>query len=72
MRVSQLIRAMDKNDDIVINDFAKPVDNMTIYEGAVRGIRKDNPINKMHVSCICASNDTICIVAENPREKGGE
>ncbi|MBR2388138.1 MAG: hypothetical protein IKB02_09840 [Clostridia bacterium] len=72
MRVSQLLHVMDKNDEVVINDFGKAVDKMTIYEGLVKGINRDNPINKMCVACICASDDTIYIVAEFPKGKGGE
>lgn len=71
MRVSQLIHVIDKDEMIVIHDFDKPIDKMKIYTGAVRGITKDNPINKMHVTCITATDDTIFIVAETPRKKGG-
>lgn len=71
MRVSQLIYNMDKDDEIVINDFDKPIDQMTIYQGAVRGIKKDNPINKMHIEFISADNDIISVLATNPRPKGG-
>ena len=69
MRVSQLTCVMDKDETIVINDFNKPITDMEIYVGAVRGLKKDNPINKMHVSCISAVNDTIFIVVEEPRER---
>ncbi len=70
MRVSQLIHAMDKNDIIVIDDYDAPIDKMTIYQGTVRGIKRDNPVNQMHVSSICAKDDTILVLAENPRKKG--
>ena len=72
MKVSQLLHAMDKDDLIVIDDFDAPIDNMTIYLGTVRGITRDNPINKMHIESICADNDTILVLATNPRSKGGE
>lgn len=69
MRVSQLIHAMDKDDMIVIDDYNTPIDNMTVYEGTVRGIKRDNPINQMYVLNICAKNDTILVVAEKARER---
>ena len=72
MKVSQLIHAMDRDDVIVIDDYDKPIDKMTLYDGKVRGIRKDNPINKMHIESICAKDDTIMVLAREQRKKGGE
>lgn len=69
MRLSQLIHAMDKDDMIVIDDYNAPIDNMTIYQGTVRGIKRDNPINQMHVSNICAKDDIILVLAEKTRER---
>ena len=69
MRVSQLLKAMDKDDMIVIDDYDKPVDDMTIYDGTVRGIKRDNPVNKMHVASICANNDKILVLAEDPKKR---
>lgn len=65
MRVSQITHAMDKDDEIVIDAYDAPIDRMTLYRGSVRGIKKDDPINKMHVSSICADNDTILLLVEN-------
>lgn len=69
MKASQLLHAMDKDDMIVIDDYNAPIDNMTIYEGTVRGIKRDNPINQMHVSSICAKDDTILVLVEKARER---
>lgn len=69
MKVSQLIHTMDKDDVIVIDDYNAPIDNMTIYEGTGRGIKRDNPINQMHVRSICAKDDTILVLAEKARER---
>lgn len=65
MRVSQLIHA----DEIVIDDLDAPIDKMTIYKGSVRGIKKDNPVNKMHIESICAENDTILVLVVKQRER---
>lgn len=72
MRVSQLIHAMDRDDLIVINDGNKRITNMQVYSGSVRGIKKDNPINRYYVHNILADGDTIVVLAENQRKKGGE
>lgn len=72
MRVSQLLHVMDKDDEIIIDDYDKPIDKQTIYKGAVGGIKRDDPINKMHVSSICTDGDVILVLAEEPRKKGGE
>lgn len=72
MKVSQLLHAMDKDDLIVIDDYDKPIDKMTLYKGNVRGIKRDNPINKMHILSICADDDTILVLVVKPKLKGGD
>lgn len=69
MRVSQLLNVMDKDEQICIEDGNKTVDDMELYCGPVRGIKKDNPINKMHVVAIVAVNDLICVCVREPRVK---
>lgn len=64
MRLSQLIHAMERDDEIIIDHYDKPIEKMNLYRGTVRGIKKDNPINKMHVSSICADNDVILVLVE--------
>ena len=71
MKVSQLIHAMDKDELIIINDGNRRISNMCIYHGEVRGIKKDNPINRYHIHHLFADGDTIVVLAENQREKGG-
>lgn len=69
MKVSQLAHAMDKDDVIVIDDYEAPIDKMTIYEGPVKGISRDNPINKMHIESVCAHGSRMLVLAVNPRER---
>jgi hypothetical protein len=38
---------------------------MNIYAGTVRGITRDNPINKMHITSICADEDRISVLVAN-------
>ena len=69
MRVSQLIHAMDRDDVIIVNDGNKKINNMEVYRGEVRGIKKDNPINRYYVHHIFADDDTIVVLAEAQRER---
>ena len=69
MRVSQLIHAMDRDDLIIINDGNKKINCMEVYNGEVRGIKKDDPINRYHVHHIFADGDTIVVLAEEQREE---
>jgi hypothetical protein len=71
MRVSQILHAMDKDELIVINDYNEPIDKMTLYHGTVRGIKRDDPINKMHILNVCADDDTILVLVQKPEMKGG-
>lgn len=66
MRVSQLLKVMDKDDEIVIDDFGKRIDEMRIYNGTVRGITRDDPINKMHIYSVAAYDHTIIVLAGAP------
>lgn len=70
MRVSQLLHAMDKEAWVCIDDFGEHIDRMTLYTGTVRGIKRDSPINRMHVSCIFADGDVIRVLAEKQRKEG--
>jgi arginine repressor len=63
MKVSQLLHVMDKDDEIVIDDYDAPIVKMRLYKGKVKGIKRDDQINKMHVASICADDDTILVLA---------
>lgn len=68
MKVSQLIHAMGRDDLIVIDDFDAPIDKMNLYSGTVRGIYRDNPINKMHIKSICADDDVILVLVRKGKK----
>ena len=72
MRVSQLLKVMDKEDEIYIDDFDAKIDKMHLYDGAVKGIKKEDPINKMHVVSICAEGELLLVLASEQKEKGGK
>lgn len=65
MKISQLTKLMPKYDEIIIDDENLPIDRMNIYAGTVRGITRDNPINKMHITSICADEDRISVLVAN-------
>lgn len=63
MKLSQLIHAMYKHDTIIVNAYGNhlPIDKKRIYRGEVKGIYKDNPINKCHVKFIAAVQDAMVV-----------
>lgn len=69
MRLSQLIHAMDRDDDISVSDYGAPIDKCLLYDGIVRGIKKDNEINKMHVVNVTASDDVVCVLVSRRKEQ---
>lgn len=68
MKISQLTKLLPKGDEIIIDDENLPIDRMNIYDGTAGGITRDNPINKMHITHICADEDRIFVLVAN--EKG--
>lgn len=72
MKVSQLLKVMDKDDKIFIDHEAKPITKNRIYQGLVRGIKRDDPINKMHVSVIYPCDNNLLILVAEPSKKGDE
>ena len=72
MRVSQLLHVMYKDDLIVIDDGNKKIDRNRVYSGTVRGIKRDDPVNKMHVVAIYPYDNKLLVLAETSKKKGGE
>ena len=62
MKVSQLLHVMDKDDDIIIED------ESTIYKGEVRGIKRDDPINRMHVDHVFACDNKMFVLVKGGAE----
>ena len=69
MKISQLTRVMDKDDEIIIDDGNKKIDRQRVYQGTVRGIGRDNPINKMHVVVIYPYDNKLLVLAEYQNTK---
>jgi len=72
MRVSQLIHAMDRDEKIIIEDGNKRINRMRLYEGTCRGIKRDDPINRMHVNRVIACDNVMVVLAEYQRGTGGD
>lgn len=72
MKLSQLIYIMDKDDDIIVNTRKNvSIDKKCLYHGTVRGIHKDDPMNKAHVSFLMALDNAI-LVEISPKEATDE
>ena len=72
MRVSQLLKLMDKTDFVGIFDAEKPIGKDRIYQGEVRGIKKDDPVNINRVVKVFAYDDSIIIQAAKSKTRGSE
>lgn len=72
MRVSQLIHAMDKDEEIKILDEKKGITMNTLYKGGVREIFRDDPVLKYHVSKIFAWNNILVAIVVEPTKKGSD
>lgn len=64
MRVSQLLHVMDKGDEINIYDGSKKIGRWCIYSGTVRGIKKDDSVNKMRVVAIYPYDNKLLVLAD--------
>ena len=69
MKVSQLLHAMDREDDIIIGNGNERIDRMTIYKGEVRGIKRDDPVNRMHVEHVFACDNVMVVLVNGESEK---
>ena len=67
MKISQLLHVMARDDEVLIEDENAKIDKMTLYHGEVRGIKKDDPINQMHIKHIIADGDTIVVLTERSK-----
>ena len=68
MRVEELLRVVEADEDIVITDYDAPIDECTLYKGVASEF--DRKIGKMHVLNICAIDDAIFILAKKHVEQG--
>ena len=72
MKVSQLLHAMDRDEEIIIEDGNQRINRMRLYEGTVRGIKRDDPINRMQVNHVFACDNVMVVLAEYRRGTGVE
>ena len=64
MRLSQLTRRMNRGDEICVCLFGAPIDRNELYRGAVGGIGRDDPLNRMSVSMVLADGDVLIVEVE--------
>lgn len=72
MRLSQLTRLMDKDEYICVDYDDVPIDQMYAYDGKVGGIKKDDAINKCHVTSVSAFEDMILVLISSQKKGGAE
>lgn len=70
MRVSQVLHAMDKDDTVVIVDLYGEGDEGELYCGFPGGVKRDDPLNRMHVDTLAACDGDLAIfVKRQTREE---
>ena len=67
MTVSQLTYVVRKDDYIVVHD----TEGGLVYDGLVRGTKKDDPVNTMFVLNVSARGGKIYIRATESKKKRG-
>ena len=72
MKLSQLLKVMDKDDDITIYDYNKPTNNEPIFCGNIRKIYKDNPLNKCHIKYLIPCDNRILVEISLDERNGNE
>lgn len=76
MKLSQLLKVMDKDDDIIIYDYNKSlyksIANEPIFCGNIRKIYKDNPLNKCHIKYLIPCDNRILVeISIDERSENG-
>ena len=66
MKVSQVLHKMQRDELVHIFDSTKPIDKNTLYEGEVRGVKRDDPVNGKFVTGIWACDDTVVLDVAPP------
>ena len=70
MKISQVLHKMQRADQVHIFDSTVPIDKNTLYEGTVRGIKRDDPLNGRFVTGIWVCNDTLVLDVATPKRRG--
>ena len=65
MTVSQLLRVMDPDELVFIDDYDAPIDHNRLYQGYVGDIREDDPMKDMVVESICAGDEVLLLLVTN-------
>lgn len=61
MKVSQVLHAMGKDATVQIFDSTVPIGKDVLYEGEVRGVKRDSPLNRLHVCTLMAMDYMLVI-----------
>ncbi len=69
MKVSQVLHKMQRDELVHIFDSTKPIDKNTLYEGEVRGVKRDDPVNGKFVTGIWACGYTLVLDIAPPKRR---
>lgn len=69
MKISQVLHKMQRYEQVHIFDSTKPIDNNTLYEGAVCGVKRDDPLNGKFVTGIWACDNTLVLDVSAPKRR---
>lgn len=72
MKLSQLTKVMGKDEQITVCLDGAPIAEMQLYSGTVRGVTRDNPINKGFVTLVCACDDEIIVEIKLAEREGAK
>ncbi len=74
MKLISILRAMDEDDEIIVNDENAPIDKMCLFNGDVKECKKQGYFRNGVVTALLAL-DNVLVVAVNieyQKKKGGE
>ena len=69
MKLSQLLHKMERDARIIVEDTSLPIDRMRVYEGEVRGIKRDDALNGYYVENVLVDGNVLVVLAGKPNRK---
>ena len=69
MKLSQLLHKMERDAKIIVEDTSSAIDQMRVYEGEVRGIKRDDALNGYYVENVLVDGNVLVVLAGKPNRK---
>ena len=61
MKLISILRTMDEQDSIIVNDENAPIDKMNLFEGNVKACKEQGYFRNGVVTSLCAYDDTLIV-----------